>query len=100
MAEHKFEFTVSGFDLSEETKLHISQEIAAAVAKMVIARHPGEVGGILNGRIKPTEAAYQNVPEFWKHGGMLVDIKSFEAGYNAAGGQALIHTAAARSGKD
>ena len=36
MADHKFVFTVSGVDLSDEQKTVISQEIGAAVSRVLV----------------------------------------------------------------
>jgi hypothetical protein len=40
MADHKFEFTLSGAQLSDEQKLRISNEIAIAVTKVVVGDTP------------------------------------------------------------
>ena len=40
MADHRFEFTLSGAQLSDEQKLRISNEIAIAVTKVVVGDTP------------------------------------------------------------
>lgn len=40
MADHKFEFTLSGVDLSEEQKNTIAGEIALAVTRVVVGDSP------------------------------------------------------------
>lgn len=40
MADHRFEFTLSGANLSDEQKLRISNEIALAVTKVVVGDSP------------------------------------------------------------
>jgi hypothetical protein len=43
MAEHKFVYTVSGIELSEEKKAKISQAIAVAVAQEITGKAPEEL---------------------------------------------------------
>ena len=40
MADYKFEFTLSGANLSDEQKLRISNDIATAVTKAVVGDSP------------------------------------------------------------
>ena len=73
MAEHKFEFIVSGFDLSDETRLHINQEIAAAVSRVVISANPGQFAGVLWGKGRGPI-----------NGGRILDMAQFEAAQAAS----------------
>jgi hypothetical protein len=43
MATHKFVYTVSGVELSDGQKAKISQEIAAAVTRVVLGEGPQQV---------------------------------------------------------
>jgi hypothetical protein len=45
MAEHKFEFTVAGVELSDQLRQRISADIAVAVTAAIIAHQPGQIHG-------------------------------------------------------
>jgi hypothetical protein len=63
MADHKFEFTVSGVELSEEQKNNIAGEIAQVVTRAVVGSSPTALRtamwslvNIHGGRMLPPEA--------------------------------------------
>jgi hypothetical protein len=64
MADHKFEYTVSGVDLSNDQRSAISREIGAAVARVLLGASPQTLRSdslnickIQGGRWIPVEAA-------------------------------------------
>jgi hypothetical protein len=70
MADHKFTYTISGVDLSDEQRATISREIGAAVARVLIGASPKTVRSdfiniskIQGGRWLPTDLAAKDTVE-------------------------------------
>ena len=52
MADHKFEFTLSGVHLTEEQKSQIAGEIAMVVTRVVVGNSPGAANAAMWSQVK------------------------------------------------